>query len=128
MKRKAIGATTPERVNEGDLPIDDRTASGLAVDRRLSDDGLISMKDFFSSNQVSLAIMQKQLQDSAQTVDLGGSSHSIDEPITYEPEPPERPRATSSVPAIVKSSFPAGRFIPGTIGPLAILCDKLGDK
>ncbi|XP_065210132.1 potassium channel subfamily K member 13-like [Planococcus citri] len=127
LKRKALGASTPERVNDGDLPIDDRTASGLAIDRKLSDDGLISMKDFFSSNQVSLAIMQKQLQDSAQTVDFG-SSRSIEEPITYEQEPPERSKPATSVPAIVKSSFPAGRFIPGTIGPLAILCDKLGDK
>lgn len=97
--------------------------------RKMSDDGLISMKDFFTSNQVSLALMQKQLQDSAR--EQSGHWHSpppvLSPPITRHAAPTV-PTVSSSVAPTHKSSFPAGRFIPGTIGPLAILCDKLGDR
>lgn len=127
LKRKTIAIiNAPERGPESDLP-SDIVGTELGVDRKLSDDGLISMKDFFTSNQVSLALMQKQLQDSAQMADIG-STHSINAPA---PAPvsctPSTSTVTAPVPALAKS-FPAGRFIPGTIGPLAILCDKLGDK
>lgn len=122
-------------------------ASGAAelndAARKMSDDGLISMKDFFTSNQVSLALMQKQLQDSAREQnDPWHSPPSAQSPhISRHAAPavpivppvsrhaaPAVPTVSSTVAPTHKSSFPAGRFIPGTIGPLAILCDKLGDR
>lgn len=95
----------------------------IRTDRKLSDDGLTSMKDFFTSNQVSLALMQKQLQESAQQAKTyPGPANS---PFTSRHPVPTVSATTTST---HKNSLPAGRFIPGTIGPLAILCDKLGDK
>lgn len=141
-------------------------ADDSATNRKLSDDGLISMKDFFTSNQVSLALMQKQLQESAQqqsenwnhnsapvfssstnkhltSIESVPSTNRYTLPTTSAAFSSRHPLPTvcvtsiskhpvPAVPTIVSSSnrsaFPAGRFIPGTIGPLAILCDKLGDK
>ncbi|XP_075225438.1 potassium channel, subfamily K, member 13-like [Lycorma delicatula] len=65
-------------------------------ERRLSGE-LISMKDFLSSNKVSLAVMQKQLYETAQM--QRGYGEDVN----------------------------AGRFIPGTVGPLAIVTRKLAD-
>lgn len=142
----------------------DRSAGGKSnanndddgVDRKLSDDGLISMKDFLTSNQVSLALMQKQLQDSAQQANTYPELAS--RPPTPPPSalpsaltpPPVVRRPVPSVSATISShphphrhhhhlphhhhhhhhkpSLPAGKLIPSTIGPLAILCDKLGDR
>lgn len=95
----------------------------VRTDRKLSDDGLTSMKDFFTSNQVSLALMQKQLQESAQKAKTYPGS--VNSPFTSRHP---IPTVTVSTTSTYKNSLPAGRFIPGTIGPLAILCDKLGDK
>ncbi|GLV33088.1 uncharacterized protein CBL_10436 [Carabus blaptoides fortunei] len=88
-------------------------------DRRLSGE-LISMKDFLKANKVSLAVMQKQLYETAQmqrggisgyvsgrdgeVYQVGGGIHVI----------PNRRPASSS-------------FTPGTVGPLAIVSEKLGD-
>lgn len=101
----------------------DRNDNRATTDRKLSDDGLISMKDFFTSNQVSLALMQKQLQESAQQA--GTYPGPANSPSTSRHTVPT---VSATVTSSHKSSFPAGKFIPGTIGPLAILCDKLGDK
>lgn len=66
--------------------------------RRLSGE-LISMKDFLSSNKVSLAVMQKQL---------------------YETAMMQR--------GYVAEEKSGGKFTPGTVGPLAIVTQKLGDS
>lgn len=65
--------------------------------RRLSGE-LISMRDFLSSNKVSLAVMQKQLYEAAQQ-QKGCSSGST--------TPNHQPA-----------------FRPGAVGPLAIACEK----
>lgn len=65
--------------------------------RRLSGE-LISMKDFLTSNKVSLAVMQKQLYETAMM-----QRGYLDERNT-------------------------GKFVPGTVGPLAIVTQKLGDS
>jgi len=143
----------------GDRSVEDESAAhnddDANGDRKLSDDGLISMKDFLTSNQVSLALMQKQLQDSAQQagryagpLSSPPSPLSSDVPLSTARTPPPVIRRTPvpSVSATLsshhhrhhhhqhhhhhhhKSSLPAGKLIPSTIGPLAILCDKLGDR
>lgn len=125
-------------------------ASGVEVEltdgdaRKLSDDGLISMKDFFTSNQVSLALMQKQLQECAQQQSGNWNAEAESTPAVTSAAPITSPivivkhrhssanvaasGSSSTGSSIHRSGFPAGKFIPGTIGPLAILCDKLGDK
>lgn len=70
-------------------------SEGNGTERRLSGE-LISMKDFLTSNKVSLAVMQKQLYETAM-MQRGSSDERS-----------------------------AGRFVPGTVGPLAIVAQKLG--
>ncbi|KAG8226773.1 hypothetical protein J437_LFUL006297 [Ladona fulva] len=70
-------------------------------ERRMSGE-MISMKDFLQANKVSLAVMQKQLYETAQMQRWGASA---------QPQ-----RQTS------------GGFTPGTVGPLAIVSQKLGDN
>ncbi|XP_054265380.1 potassium channel subfamily K member 13-like [Macrosteles quadrilineatus] len=65
--------------------------------RRLSGE-LISMKDFLTSNKVSLAVMQKQLYETA----MMQRGYTEDNKST-------------------------GKFTPGSVGPLAIVTQKLGD-
>ncbi len=123
LKRK--GAGDGDTANDHSPRYGTTHLDGEEVDpRKLSDDGLISMKDFFTSNQVSLALMQKQLQESAQQQAGGWNStpQVLTPPISRHPVP----TVSASVAPTHRTSFPAGRFIPGTIGPLAILCDKLG--
>lgn len=121
LKRKKISAITPDTER---TVTDNRLNGTSSVDRKPSDDGLTSMKDFLTSNQVSLALMQKQLQESAQiAAGPTGPSDSNNIPVSCTST-----SSTAPVPALAKASFPVGRFIPGTIGPLAMLCDKLGDK
>lgn len=88
--------TGPATASHAGGPCDEFSS---AADRKLSD-GLISLKDFLTSNQVSLALMQKELYEAAQTRRDGGGGIPVRESTT--------------------------RFIPGTIGPLAMLCNKLG--
>ncbi|XP_015591530.1 potassium channel subfamily K member 13 [Cephus cinctus] len=71
------------------------------VPRRMSGE-LISMKDFLSANKVSLAVMQKQLYETAQ-MQRGGDSGST----------------TPSHQAVFK---------PGAVGPLAIASEKFENK
>jgi hypothetical protein len=70
-------------------------------ERRLSGE-MISMKDFLQANKVSLAVMQKQLYETAQMQRWGVSAQPI------------RPSS--------------GGFTPGTVGPLAIVSQKLGEN
>ncbi|KAK2579129.1 hypothetical protein KPH14_001299 [Odynerus spinipes] len=70
--------------------------------RRMSGE-LISMKDFLSANKVSLAVMQKQLYETAQMQKGGG-------PIATTP------------------SHQASVFKPGAVGPLAIASEKFENK
>ncbi|KAF4518824.1 hypothetical protein B566_EDAN008153 [Ephemera danica] len=70
-------------------------------ERRLSGE-MISMKDFLQANKVSLAVMQKQLYETAQMQRWGVSAQ------------PNRPSS--------------GGFTPGTVGPLAITGKKLRNK
>ncbi|KAJ9588276.1 hypothetical protein L9F63_018349, partial [Diploptera punctata] len=74
--------------------------------RRLSGE-MISMKDFLQANKVSLAVMQKQLYETAQ-MQKGGYHY-------------ERNYYSSR-------GRPQGSFTPGTVGPLAIVSQKLGDS
>ncbi|XP_043505944.1 potassium channel subfamily K member 13-like [Polistes fuscatus] len=73
--------------------------------RRMSGE-LISMKDFLSANKVSLAVMQKQLYETAQ-MQKGGSGGG---PIATTP------------------SHQSSVFKPGAVGPLAIASEKFGNK
>lgn len=68
---------------------------------------LISMKDFLQANKVSLAVMQKQLYETAQ-MQRGGD-------IYQQYNGPSR-------------RYPDAEFRPGLVGPLAIVSEKLGDK
>lgn len=68
--------------------------------RRMSGE-LISMKEFLSANKVSLAIMQKQLYETAH--------------MQYIPTPQPVPQPPPRV------AFNSG---PGAVGPLAIACEK----
>ncbi|XP_044733394.1 potassium channel subfamily K member 13-like [Chrysoperla carnea] len=68
---------------------------------------LISMKDFLQANKVSLAVMQKQLYETAQ-MQRGGD-------IYQQYNGPSR-------------RYPEAEFRPGLVGPLAIVSEKLGDK
>ncbi|XP_058809225.1 potassium channel subfamily K member 13-like isoform X2 [Phymastichus coffea] len=69
--------------------------------RRMSGE-LISMKEFLSANKVSLAIMQKQLYETAH--------------MQYLPSPQPAP-----APPLPRATFNSG---PGAVGPLAIACEK----
>lgn len=71
--------------------------------RRMSGE-LISMKDFLSANKVSLAVMQKQLYETAQ-MQKGGCG-----PIATTP------------------NHQASVFKPGAVGPLAIASEKFENK
>ncbi|RZF39377.1 hypothetical protein LSTR_LSTR000898 [Laodelphax striatellus] len=71
-------------------------------ERKMSGE-LISMKDFLSSNKVSLAVMQKQLYETAQM--QHGNSEEI-----------------------MNNSSGRHRFTPGTVGPLAIVTRKLAEN
>lgn len=74
------------------------------MERRNSDE-MTSMRDFLYVNKVSLAVMQKQLYETAQ-----------------------RGRTGPIVPPLVQPrNLDVGTLKPGTVGPLAILEDKLGD-
>jgi hypothetical protein len=76
--------------------------------RRLSGE-MISMKDFLQANKVSLAVMQKELYETAQ-MQRGGFQYGSD-------------RAYSS-----SGRRTPGSFTPGTVGPLAIVSQKLGES
>lgn len=69
---------------------------------------LISMKDFLKANKVSLAVMQKQLYETAQMQRGGACVYHVSAP------PYRRP--------------PVQGFTPGKVGPLAIVSEKLGDN
>lgn len=70
---------------------------------------LISMKDFLKANKVSLAVMQKQLYETAQMQRGGGGVYHASGVYGHR-----RP--------------PAHSFTPGMVGPLAIVSEKLGDN
>ncbi|KDR14601.1 Potassium channel subfamily K member 13 [Zootermopsis nevadensis] len=81
---------------------------GVGGGRRLSGE-MISMKDFLQANKVSLAVMQKQLYETAQ-MQRGGCHYGNE-------------RGSSG-----SGRRPPGSFTPGTVGPLAIVTQKLGDS
>ncbi|XP_047002587.1 potassium channel subfamily K member 13-like [Schistocerca americana] len=90
--------SAPTASSASDADSDTEAGTCGAGPRRLSGE-LISMKEFLRANKVSLAVMQKQLYETAQMsraghVTSGGASSS-------------------------------GRFVPGTVGPLAMLSQKL---
>ncbi|XP_049790129.1 potassium channel subfamily K member 13-like [Schistocerca nitens] len=90
--------SAPAASSASDADSDTEAGTCGAGPRRLSGE-LISMKEFLRANKVSLAVMQKQLYETAQMsragyVTSGGASSS-------------------------------GRFVPGTVGPLAMLSQKL---
>lgn len=97
-------AKTPNRDGDSDSMGYDSEGDG----RRLSGE-MISMKDFLQANKVSLAVMQKQLYETAQ-MQRGGSHYGND-------------RGYSG-----SGRRPPGSFTPGTVGPLAIVTQKLGDS
>jgi hypothetical protein len=91
---------TPDKDGDSDSMGYDSEGDGTGR-RRLSGE-MISMKDFLQANKVSLAVMQKQLYETAQMQygnDRGHSSSGRRAP---------------------------GSFTPGTVGPLAIVSQKLG--
>lgn len=71
---------------------------------------LISMKDFLKANKVSLAVMQKQLYETAQMQRGGTCLYSASGGHGGYRRPP------------------AHSFTPGMVGPLAIVSEKLGDN
>ncbi|XP_066964392.1 potassium channel subfamily K member 13-like [Macrobrachium rosenbergii] len=75
---------------------------GSEAERKLSGE-MVSMREYITSNKVSLAVMQKQLYETAQM----GRSSSMS----------ARPRTPSEE-----------RFTPGQVGPLAIASSKLLDS
>lgn len=79
---------------------DDSISMSDTPRRRLSGE-LISMKDFLSANKVSLAVMQKQLYETAQN-QRGSTTTS---PVHHQHQP----------------VFKTG---PGAVGPLAIASEK----
>lgn len=88
-------------------------------ERRLSGE-LISMKDFLKANKVSLAVMQKQLYETAQ-MQRGGGGCSVSgrDGGVYQ--------LSGGVHVIPNRRPPISSFTPGTVGPLAIVSEKLGD-
>ncbi|XP_012252606.2 potassium channel subfamily K member 13-like [Athalia rosae] len=88
----------PTKIEARSDSVGDAAVDALDTPRRLSGE-LISMKDFFSANKVSLAVMQKHLHETAQMHRGGGGS-------------------TSATP----HHQPA--FKPGAVGPLAIASEK----
>ena len=100
-------------VSDGNTKTQDGDSDSMGYDsegegaggRRLSGE-MISMKDFLQANKVSLAVMQKQLYETAQM--QKGGYH-------YERNYYSRGR-------------PPGSFTPGTVGPLAIVSQKLGES
>lgn len=74
--------------------IDSSSISG-GTPRRMSGE-LISMKDFLTANKVALAVMQKQLYETAQNQRSFDTTTPIHQPV----------------------------FKPGAVGPLAIACEK----
>nr|CAD7408992.1 unnamed protein product [Timema cristinae] len=106
--------TTPMCVAEGTKQPPDDSDSNYdsegegAGGRRLSGE-MISMKDFLQANKVSLAVMQKQLYETAQ-MQKGGYHYGH----YYSSGSSRGP--------------PAGSFTPGTVGPLAIVSQKLGES
>jgi hypothetical protein len=100
-------AKTPNRDGDSDSMGYDSEGDGIGG-RRLSGE-MISMKDFLQANKVSLAVMQKQLYETAQ-MQRGGCHYGND-------------RGYSG-----SGRRPPGSFTPGTVGPLAIVTQKLGDS
>ncbi|KAJ4430249.1 hypothetical protein ANN_22461 [Periplaneta americana] len=100
-------AKSPNKDGDSDSMGYDSEGDG-AGGRRLSGE-MISMKDFLQANKVSLAVMQKQLYETAQ-MQRGGYHHGND-------------RGYYS-----GGRRPPGSFTPGTVGPLAIVSQKLGES
>ncbi|XP_046387665.1 potassium channel subfamily K member 13-like [Ischnura elegans] len=90
-----------DAVAKANPDVDDSDSYDSDGERRMSGE-MISMKDFLQANKVSLAVMQKQLYETAQMQRGYGYS-----------QPPK--------PA-------SGSFTPGTVGPLAIVAQKLGEN
>ncbi|KAJ8668882.1 hypothetical protein QAD02_000141 [Eretmocerus hayati] len=83
---------------------------GLSTPRRMSGE-LISMKEFLSANKVSLALMQKQLYETAH----GGGLNLPPMPLpTFQPPPPPPPIQHQ------RNNHQG----PGVVGPLAIASEK----
>ncbi|XP_068237521.1 LOW QUALITY PROTEIN: potassium channel subfamily K member 13-like [Palaemon carinicauda] len=89
---------TIKRVEGGDID----SMYGSETERKLSGE-MVSMREYITSNKVSLAVMQKQLYETAQ---MGRGSASSAHPRTPNEE----------------------RFTPGQVGPLAIASSKLCDR
>lgn len=102
--KKTPNQNGTKKENEGESDSGDSDAS-----RRNSGE-LISMKDFLKANKVSLAVMQKQLYETAQMQRGGGCVYHVSGGSGL---PYRRP--------------PAHSFTPGMVGPLAIVSEKLGD-
>ncbi|OXU17437.1 hypothetical protein TSAR_004372 [Trichomalopsis sarcophagae] len=83
---------------------------GLDTPRRMSGE-LISMKEFLSANKVSLAVMQKQLYETAHM------QHGVLPPSS----PPLPPLPLPTLPAVPPRHHSQG---PGAVGPLAIASEK----
>ncbi|XP_049835119.1 potassium channel subfamily K member 13-like [Schistocerca gregaria] len=97
--------SAPAASSASDADSDTEAGTCGAGPRRLSGE-LISMKEFLRANKVSLAVMQKQLYETAQMSRAGCGTGG----------------STSSTSGGASSS---GRFVPGTVGPLAMLSQKL---
>ncbi|CAL4096197.1 unnamed protein product, partial [Meganyctiphanes norvegica] len=93
-----------KRISRGDIDI---SAYGAETERKFSGE-MVSMKEYISSNKVSLAVMQKQLYETAQ---MGRSSAR-----STSPNPRHHTPQSSE------------RFTPGQVGPLAIATSKLCKK
>jgi hypothetical protein len=96
---------TPDK--DGDSDSMGYDSEGDATGRRRLSGEMISMKDFLQANKVSLAVMQKQLYETAQ-MQRGGCQYGND-------------RGYGS-----SGRRTPGSFTPGTVGPLAIVSQKLG--
>lgn len=86
--------------------------NGLDTPRRMSGE-LISMKGFLSANKVSLAVMQKQLYDTAQMQYL---------PSPPPPPPIIQPTLGQNQQANSRSNYNSNST--GAVGPLAIASEK----
>ncbi|XP_014671058.1 PREDICTED: potassium channel subfamily K member 13-like [Priapulus caudatus] len=103
-KRNAVApiASTSRRLGDGGVGISTIDAESVTIDsdmERLGSGEMISMRDMLATNKVSLAVMQKQLYETAQRAHHHPEHYSI-----------------------VSSSG-----LSGVIGPLAILNEKLGE-
>ncbi|KAK7071337.1 Potassium channel subfamily K member 12, partial [Halocaridina rubra] len=92
---------SPSRIQKTNIKGEIDSVYGSETERKLSGE-MVSMREYISTNKVSLAVMQKQLYETAQM----GRGHAA--------SPNSRPPQEES-------------FTPGKVGPLAIASSKLSD-